>query len=198
MVRLKSGDPSVFARGAEEMGALREAGIAFEVVPGITAALGAAAAAQIPLTDRRSASRLILATAHHAAGKPATNARGLASLENTIALYMPNNNYAQIAEDFMSGGLSPRTPCLVVSRASRSEQQFYPTSLGDLPDVPDLPSPTVVIVGEVTAQFSSRQRASADDLSFTEAKVETAAPGYLSCTKSKVRPSASSPGASTI
>jgi uroporphyrin-III C-methyltransferase len=151
VVRLKSGDPLVFGRAGEEMEALREAGIHFEVVPGITAALGAAATAQISLTDRRFASRLVFATAQHAAEKAASGSPALASSEDTIVLYMPNNHYSQIADELIQGGVPDDTPCLVVSRACRAEQQFYPTTLRELPEAPGLPSPAVIIVGRVTA-----------------------------------------------
>jgi uroporphyrin-III C-methyltransferase len=155
VVRLKSGDPLVFGRAGEEMEALREAGIPFQVVPGITAALGAAAATQIPLTDRRLASRLVFATAQPAAGKPAPDPRALASSENTIVLYMPKDNYSGIAEELVRGGMPEETPCLVVSRACRAEQQFHPATLRELPKVPVLPSPAVVIVGRVTGHLQS-------------------------------------------
>lgn len=151
VVRLKSGDPLVFGRAGEEMEALREAGLPFEVVPGITAALGAAAAAQVSLTDRRFASRLVFATAQHAAEKPGPDSPPLASSEDTIVLYMPKNHYSQIADELIQGGMPDDTPCLVVSQASRAEQQFYPTILRELPEAPVLPSPAVVIVGRVTA-----------------------------------------------
>jgi uroporphyrin-III C-methyltransferase len=151
VVRLKSGDPLVFGRAGEEMEALREAGIPFEVVPGITAALGAAAAAQIPLTDRRLASKLVFATAQHAAGKPLPESQGLVSSENTIVLYMPKDNYPEIANELIRDGMPEETPCMVVSRAYRAEEQFYPTTLRELLKVPVLPSPAVVIVGRVTA-----------------------------------------------
>jgi len=151
VVRLKNGDPLIFGRAGEEMDALRDAGIAFEVVPGITAALGAAAATQIPLTDRRLASRLVFATAQHAAGKPAPDSQALVSSENTIVLYMPKDNYSRSADQLLRSGMLEETPCLVVSRACRADQQFYPTTLRELPKVPVLPSPTVLIVGYVTA-----------------------------------------------
>jgi uroporphyrin-III C-methyltransferase len=151
VVRLKSGDPLIFGRAGEEMEALREAGIPFQVVPGVTAALAAAAATQTPLTDRRLASRLVFATAQHAEGKPAPDSQALVSSENTIVLYMPKDNYPGIAEELMRGGMPEETPCMVVSRACRAEQQFYATTLRELPKVPALPTPAVVIVGRVTA-----------------------------------------------
>jgi uroporphyrin-III C-methyltransferase len=151
VVRLKSGDPLIFGRAGEEMEALREAGIPFQVVPGITAALGAAAATQTPLTDRRLASTLVFTTAQHAVGKPASDSQALVSSENTIVLYMPKDDYSGIANELVRGGMPDETPCMVVSRACRAEQQFYPTTLRELPKIPVLPSPAVVIVGHVTA-----------------------------------------------
>jgi uroporphyrin-III C-methyltransferase len=151
VVRLKSGDPLIFGRAGEEMDALREAGIPFEVVPGITAALGAAAASQTPLTDRRLASRLMFATAQHAAERSAPDWQALASSENTIVLYMPKDNYGLIAQELTREGMPEETPCIVVSRACRADQQFRPATLGELANVPALPAPAVVIVGRVTA-----------------------------------------------
>jgi len=155
VVRLKSGDPLVFGRAGEEMDALREAGIHFQVIPGVTAALGAAAAAQIPLTDRRLASRLVFATAQHAAEKPAPDSQAPVSSENTIVLYMPKDNYSGIADDLLRGGMRAETPCLIVSRACRAEQQFYRTTLRQLGNVPVLPPPAVVIVGRVAEHLLS-------------------------------------------
>jgi len=165
VIRLKSGDPLVFGRAGEEMQALREAGIPYQVVPGITAALGAAAATQIPLTDRRLASRLVFATAQHAAEKPAPDPEALASSESTIVLYMPKDSYSRIAEDLMRGGMPEETPCIVVSRACREEQQFYPATLRELPKVPVLPSPAVVIVGRVTEHLQRAPRMKARRIS---------------------------------
>ncbi|HXY50304.1 MAG TPA: uroporphyrinogen-III C-methyltransferase [Terriglobales bacterium] len=151
VVRLKSGDPLIFGRAGEEMEALRDAGIPFEVVPGITAALGAAAAAQIPLTDRRLAAKLVLATAQHAAEKPVPDWQALVSSESTIVLYMPRDNYSGSADELLRSGMPEETPCVVVSRACRAEQQFCRTTLRELPQVPVLPSPALIIVGHVTA-----------------------------------------------
>lgn len=163
VVRLKSGDPLVFGRAGEEMDALRNAGIPFEVVPGITAALGAAAISQISLTDRRLASSLVITTAHRAEGKTVVDSQALASQESTIVFYMPTSNYSGIAHELLRGGMPDETPCIVVSRACRAEQQFYPTTLCELPTIPVLPSPALLIVGRVTGRYlrNGRQCSSA-------------------------------------
>ena len=94
VVRLKSGDPLIFGRVSEEIEALRAAQVPFEIVPGITAAFAAAAALQIPLTDRNSASKLILATAHHAVGKGMPMAwEGAFPAHSTLVLYMPGTRF---------------------------------------------------------------------------------------------------------
>lgn len=150
VVRLKSGDPLIFGRAGEEMEALRAAGIPFEIVPGITAALGAAAAAQIPLTDRRLASRLVIATNHHALNEIVPECKLPINPRTTFALYMPGTDYGQVAEQMLSSGLSGETPCLIVSRASTSQQQLCMTSLSELAQVPALPAPAVMVVGYVS------------------------------------------------
>jgi uroporphyrin-III C-methyltransferase len=150
VVRLKSGDPLIFGRAGEEMEALWAAGIPFEIVPGITAALGAAAAAQIPLTDRRLASRLVIATNHYAASELAPDCESPICPRTTFALYMPGNDYGQVAEQMRRSGLSGETPCLIVSRASTSQQQLCATHLKELAMVPALPAPAVMVVGYVS------------------------------------------------
>src|SRR6267378_3596299 len=95
VARLKNGDPLLFGRAGEEMEALRQAGTEFEVIPGVTAALGAAAAAQISLTDRRHASRVVFVTAHRAGGTGLTNERQIAN-DTTYVIYMPGNRYTEL------------------------------------------------------------------------------------------------------
>ena len=149
VVRLKSGDPLIFGRAGEEMEGLRSFGIPFEVVPGITAALGAAAAAQVPLTDRRLASRLVIATNHYALNEIASDCEFPLSPRTTFALYMPGTDYRQVAEQMHRSGLSDETPCLIVSRASTSQQQLCMTSLRELVQIPALPAPAVMVFGNV-------------------------------------------------
>jgi len=151
VVRLKSGDPLIFGRAGEEMEALCAAGIPFEVVPGITAALGAAAAAQVPLTDRRTASHLVIATNHHAQDQTARDNEFLVCPRTTLALYMPGSDYGQVGEQISQAGFPGRTPCLIVSRATTPQQQLCLTSLAKLALVPALPAPAVIVVGNVSA-----------------------------------------------
>lgn len=149
VVRLKSGDPLVFGRAAEEMVALRAAGIPFEIVPGISAAFAVAAALQIPLTDRTSASKLILATAHHAAGKveltPSWN--GAFPDDSTLVIYMPGRDFAALTDDLIRSGLAPETPCITVSKASTPEQHICATTLLALPTAEVGPAPVLLLIG---------------------------------------------------
>lgn len=148
VVRLKSGDPAVFGRLGEELDALREAGIPFEIVPGVTAAVAAAAAAELTLTDRRSASALVVLTAHSAREK--LQQPSAFDLERTtFAVYMPGPDYGQTARELMEMGIDAATPCAVVSHACRVTQQVRFLSLGGLEAIRDAVSPAVLIVGEV-------------------------------------------------
>src|SRR5581483_8146329 len=117
VVRLKGGDPLIFGRAGEEMEALNNAGIDFEVVPGITAASAAAAAAQVSLTDRRSASTVVFTTPHHCAGKEHSNWLKTARRDATLAIYMPGSDYETLSHDLEAAGFPAETPCLVVSGA---------------------------------------------------------------------------------
>ncbi len=155
VVRLKCGDPLIFGRAGEEMEALRASGIPFEVVPGITAALGAAASAQIPLTDRRMASRLVIATNHHAQNEATLDNGFSICPHTTLALYMPGSDYGQVGEQITRSGLPGGTPCLIVSRATTPQQQLCVTSLAELAMVPVLPPPAVMVVGNVSSVVQS-------------------------------------------
>lgn len=149
VVRLKSGDPLIFGRAGEELESLRRAGVAYEIVPGVTSSLGAAAAAQIPLTHRQKSSALVLLTAHHASGKDSPDWSKLAGSGATLVIYMPGQDYSATAAKLKSAGVSDETPCAIVSRASTPQQQIHRTALGDLLHAPLLAAPTLLIVGEV-------------------------------------------------
>ncbi len=149
IVRLKGGDPSIFGRAAEEMSALRQAGIEFEVVPGVTAALAAAAQAGITLTDRQSASGVIFLTAQQATGKGRTNIARYASQDATLVIYMPTGHYREIRSDLIAAGLSPETHCVVVANASRPDQELLWTDIAALGSIAMLPSPALLIIGQV-------------------------------------------------
>jgi uroporphyrin-III C-methyltransferase len=154
VVRLKSGDPLIFGRAGEEIEALRRSHIEYEIVPGVTSALGAAAAAGIPLTHRRASSTLVL-TAGHRAENSATDWSGLAGAESTLVIYMPGSNYGEISSQLTAAGFAQETPCAIISRATTPEQQIHRTSVADLPRAPRLASPTLLVVGEAV-RFADR------------------------------------------
>ncbi len=155
VVRLKGGDPGVFGRGAEEASALREAGIPFEIVPGVTAACSAAAAAGISLTDRAVASQVVFATAHHSDENWERSFASSAREGRTLVLYMPGHDYERIFGELRRAGLKADTPCVVVSKIGRQDQQVTWIDLQSLSTSSALPSPSVLIVGEVARQEST-------------------------------------------
>jgi uroporphyrin-III C-methyltransferase / precorrin-2 dehydrogenase / sirohydrochlorin ferrochelatase len=151
IVRLKGGDPGVFGRGGEEIGALRRAGVHFEIVPGITAATAAAAAAGISLTDRRVASQVLLTTFSRGSDGSVMDWGAVTSL-TTLVLYMPGPDYAEVSARLLDGGLSADLPCAVVSAASRGGQQMVRWSnISALANEPKLPAPALLIVGRVAS-----------------------------------------------
>src|ERR1700674_973433 len=148
VARLKNGDPLLFGRAGEEMEALRQAGIDFEVIPGVTAALGAAASAQISLTDRRHASRVVFVTAHRAGGTDLTNERHVAD-DTTYVIYMPGTRYSELAAELQAAGIGAEIPCVVISRATTKDETIYRTTVGKLPECPPAASPSLLVVGIV-------------------------------------------------
>jgi uroporphyrin-III C-methyltransferase len=154
VVRLKSGDPMIFGRAGEEIEALRRAGIPYEVIPGVTSALGAAAGTEIPLTHRHLSSAVVFLTAQQCAGKEAADWSKLASSGSTLVVYMPGRNYASLSAKLRAAGLAGEVPCAVVSRASTSRQQTHLTTVDELQKAPQLDSPTLLVVGEVV-RFAS-------------------------------------------
>lgn len=149
VVRLKSGDPLIFGRAGEEIEALRQAAIEYEIVPGVTSAFGAAASAGIPLTHRRISSAVVFITAHQAAESDPTDWRRLTAGGATIAIYMPGQNYGELAAKLTASGLKGETPCAIVSRATTNQQQMHRTNISNLHAAPQLPAPTLLVVGEV-------------------------------------------------
>jgi len=157
VVRLKGGDPLIFGRAGEEIETLRRNNIPFEIVPGVTSAMGAAAAAQIPLTHRRASSALVLITAHNASEKGASEKDAaekdawskFAASGATLVIYMPGQNYSDIAQRLTSAGLAGETPCAVISRATTKHQRTHRTTVLDLHRTPQLAAPTLLVVGEV-------------------------------------------------
>jgi uroporphyrin-III C-methyltransferase len=151
VVRLKSGDPAIFGRLGEEIEALREAGVAFDIVPGVTAALAAAAAAQITLTDRRVASRVVFVAAHLAAGKRQDWA-DIASANTTMVIYMPGPDLAQLGVELQAAGVTASLPCAIVSHAGAADETITTGTVAGLADFKTVAAPAVVIVGEVVAE----------------------------------------------
>ena len=158
VVRLKGGDPFVFGRGGEEAEACRAAGVPVEVVPGVTSALGAAAAAQIPLTHRDDAS-VVSFVAGQCAGKFGGLAEqdwaGLAGKGRTLVIYMGVKTAPQIAEKLMADGLAPDMPLAVVENAARANMRVLRGPLAALPDLVErerVKSPALIIIGDVTAR----------------------------------------------
>jgi uroporphyrin-III C-methyltransferase len=170
VVRLKGGDPLIFGRAAEEIEALRAAGIDVEVVPGITAAAAAAASAGVSLTDRRRGSALVLLAGHQCATGTAPDWRALVRLHATIAVYMPGGRYADIAYELTSAGLDPATPCAIVSNATRLDQRTFSTTVERLVDTPDLPAPALLIIGPAPAAASAEPPARIAALSGVDQK----------------------------
>jgi uroporphyrin-III C-methyltransferase len=154
VVRLKSGDPLIFGRAGEEIEALRRSNIEYQIVPGVTSALGAAAAAGIPLTHRRASSTLVLTAGHRASEDSADDWNGLPGTESTLVIYMPGFDYTEISSRLTIAGFAKETPCAIISRATTPEQQIYRTTVSDLPLAPKLGSPTLLVVGEVV-RFSN-------------------------------------------
>ncbi len=145
VVRLKSGDPLLFGRAAEEINALTEAGISYAVVPGVSAAFAAAAALGRSLTDRTCASNVIFSTGHHAQSH---NRAPLPALEDaTRVVYMPGRDLTLLAEEWMAEGLPADLPCAVISRAAQPEQQVFHTTLVGLGQAEPAAAPSLLIAG---------------------------------------------------
>src|SRR5258705_104701 len=151
VIRLKGGDPLIFGRAGEEIEALRNASVDFEIVPGITAALGAAAAAGISLTDRRAASQIVISTFSRGT-EGASIDWGAITSTTTLALYMPGPDYAEVAQRLREGGLPDDLPCVIVSNATGTEQQIRWTSVARLAGEEKFSAPALMIVGRVASQ----------------------------------------------
>jgi uroporphyrin-III C-methyltransferase/precorrin-2 dehydrogenase/sirohydrochlorin ferrochelatase len=150
VVRLKSGDPLLFGRAAEEMDALIEAGIPFEIVPGVSAAFAAAAALGRSLTDRERASHVIFTTGHHAQSH---NREALPALEaGTRVVYMPGRDLSLLAAEWLAEGLPADLPCAVVSHAAQPDQQVVHTTLGSLGSVAPAAAPSLLLAGWAVRQ----------------------------------------------
>ena len=154
VVRLKGGDPLVFGRGGEEVEACRAAGVPVEIVPGISAANGAAAAAQIALTHRDAAS-IVSFVAGQCKGLSDQDWTGLAGAGRTLVIYMGVKTAPQIAEKLMEDGLCPTMPVAVIENAARPQMRVLRGPLAALPDMVashHVISPALIVIGEVTAR----------------------------------------------
>jgi uroporphyrin-III C-methyltransferase/precorrin-2 dehydrogenase/sirohydrochlorin ferrochelatase len=152
IVRLKGGDPFIFGRGGEEALALARAGIAFEVVPGITAATGVAAAVGIPLTHRAIAQACVLVTGSRRKGDPDLDWRSLARSGQTIVVYMGLAGLERISRGLVAHGLSPRTPAAIIQQGTTADQRIVEGTLAALPRLAAearLRAPTLVVIGKV-------------------------------------------------
>ncbi len=156
VVRLKGGDPFIFGRGGEEAEALVAAGIPFEVVPGVTSALAAAAYAGIPLTHRGHASGVVFLTGHEDPAKSDSAIRweDYAKLGATLCLYMGMKNLGTITRRLQAGGLAGTTPVAVIQSATTGEHRQLLTTLADVTLVSEhagFGAPAIVVIGEVAA-----------------------------------------------
>jgi siroheme synthase len=150
VARLQGGDPVVFGRAGEEIAALTDAGVEWEIIPGITAASATAAAAGISLTDRRTAAQLIL-VAGHRAGEGAAEIPAPPPGGATIAVYMPSCSYAELASRFLESGWRRETPCIICSEVFTTRQRIIRSTLQSLAGCDRLPAPSILIVGETAA-----------------------------------------------
>jgi len=157
VVRLKGGDPFIFGRGGEELAALRQVGVETEVVPGITAALGAAAVTQIPLTHRELSSTLILVTGNSRNAEHIVNWPDALPQNATIVVYMPGHHLSSLQQRLLSSGVAPETPCAIISGATIESQQVHLTVVAELLLAPRLNAPRLLVVGEVVRFAESRQ-----------------------------------------
>ncbi|HUZ14476.1 MAG TPA: uroporphyrinogen-III C-methyltransferase [Caulobacteraceae bacterium] len=153
VVRLKGGDPFIFGRGGEELEACRAAGVACHVVPGVTAALAAAASAGAPLTHRGAAQAVTFVTGHAAmGGEPDLDWPGLARPNQTVVIYMGVATAAAIAARLMGAGRAGSTPALIVENASLADERRVATTLAGLAEAAQsIAGPALLIVGEAMA-----------------------------------------------
>lgn len=156
VVRLKGGDPFIFGRGGEELEAVQQAGISVEVIPGITAALGAAAAVQVPLTHRDLSATLILVTGSSKNSGHIANWPDRLPSNATIVVYMPGD-LASVQQRLVASGVDLRTPCALISSATTESEQVYLTAVGGLFVAPVLAAPKLLVVGDVV-RFADARR----------------------------------------
>lgn len=162
VVRLKGGDPMIFARAGEEIAACRMAGIPVEIIPGVSAAQAAAGSIGVSLTERRTARRIQFVTGHGVDGKlPADfDFATIGDGGTTTALFMPVKTLGVFAATAMAHGVDPFTPAIAVSRASRSDEKIIAGTIGDIAfrlNAANVPGPVIVLIGRVFAGYVARQ-----------------------------------------
>jgi uroporphyrin-III C-methyltransferase/precorrin-2 dehydrogenase/sirohydrochlorin ferrochelatase len=167
-VRLKGGDAFVFGRGGEEVEALREAGLAYSVVPGLTAGLGAAAQFEVPLTFRREALRITFLTAHKAKDADAVDWSALTDEKMTVVVYMGMTAAQSVRAGLLAAGRSPQTPVGVFARVTRPDSQAAVGTLDELPDLVDKidGGPAILVIGDVVAHSAPWRRQNLDQVIF--------------------------------
>ncbi|ENM5786126.1 uroporphyrinogen-III C-methyltransferase [Vibrio metoecus] len=152
VVRIKGGDPFMFGRGGEELEVLFEAGVKFQIVPGITAAAGATAYAGIPLTHRDYAQSALFVTGHLKAQAEDLDWSTLARGQQTLVIYMGLSNAAAIAEQLQQHGRDANTPVAIIERGTQTSQKVLIGTLQTLPSLAiQAQSPALIVVGEVVA-----------------------------------------------
>jgi uroporphyrin-III C-methyltransferase/precorrin-2 dehydrogenase/sirohydrochlorin ferrochelatase len=160
VVRLKSGDPLIFGRAGEEIAACREAGIPFDIVPGVTSAQGAAANLKVSLTNRDHARRLQFITAHDRRGHLPSDIDwgAVADTAATTVVYMPKRTLAELTEIAIAHGVDPNTPALAVANATRPDEQVFVSSVGAIAaalDAAHPDGPVLIMIGEALRYATS-------------------------------------------
>jgi uroporphyrin-III C-methyltransferase/precorrin-2 dehydrogenase/sirohydrochlorin ferrochelatase len=170
VVRLKGGDPFIFGRGGEEIEALRDAGVAYSVVPGITAGLGAAAQFEAPLTYRHEALRITFLTAHKAEDAGKVDWSVLTDSKMTIVVYMGITAAPSVREGLLAAGRSPQTPVGVFARVTRPDAQAAVGTLEQLPELVKQISggPAVLIIGDVVAHSAPWRQSNLDEQTYLD------------------------------
>jgi len=162
VVRLKGGDPFVFGRGGEEALALAEAGVPFEVVPGVSALSAVPASALIPVTHRGVSAQVTLVSGHSASGEELDYGQ-LATTPGTLVVFMGLNHLPEIVAGLLGAGKDPQTPAAVVSNGTRPDGQAVTSTLAELPELVDgLVSPALLVVGDVVAVGAELAAVTAD------------------------------------
>ncbi len=176
VVRLKGGDPFIFGRGGEEMVSLQQANIVCEVVPGITAAVGCAAASGIPLTHRDCAQSLRFITGHGRSGEPQLDAAALTATNQTLVFYMGLSWSSVISARLREYGRSEATPVAIIENGTRQNQRVLITTLAGLPETIEQQkpvSPSLLIVGDVVRYYrADRVAAHGEELALSDSAVQ--------------------------